>query len=184
MDIFSHGLWAGVLYKFLNLKIRGKKKFNFWLAVFFGVFPDLFAFAIPFVWNFFNILIGKSSGFPHPDATEPATQALPMFQLANHLYNFSHSIIIFALVFAIAFFIFRKKSFILGAWLLHILMDIPTHTYKFFPTPVFWPLAGWKFSGFSWANPWFLAVDYGLLIIVYSWLIWKERKMKSKKLRN
>lgn len=182
MDILSHGLWAGALYKLLNLKRKGKEKFNFFWVVFWGMFPDLFAFTIPFVFLIFMMVTGQMhlSEFPPPSAAEPGQTGVPFFAISNVLYSISHSLIVFALVFAIAFFIFKKKSLVIGGWLLHILMDIPTHTYKFFPTPVFWPLGGWKFNGFPWANPYFLATDYGLLIIVYSWLIWREGKNKKR----
>jgi len=55
MDIFSHGLWAIVAYKGTNdfvLKPKSKKSLKVWLAAFWGIFPDLFSFAIPFVWIF------------------------------------------------------------------------------------------------------------------------------------
>ena len=71
------------------------------------------------------------------------------------------------LVFGIAFLIFRRPIWELGGWLIHILLDIPTHSYRFFPTPVFWPFSGWKFNGLSWATPWFLIVNYAAIIIIY-----------------
>ncbi len=48
MDIFSHGLWAGVAYKAINKKL--KKTFNVWLAIFWGVFPDMASFGVLFVF--------------------------------------------------------------------------------------------------------------------------------------
>ncbi|OGO06343.1 MAG: hypothetical protein A2Y73_03930 [Chloroflexi bacterium RBG_13_56_8] len=39
-----------------------------------------------------------------------------------------------------------------GAWLLHILLDIPTHSRRRMATPIFWPLSRWAFDGLSWAD--------------------------------
>lgn len=181
MDIFSHALWAGAVYKAVNLKKKTGKKFNFWLAAFWGMFPDLFAFAIPFVWMFFLLISGKMhfGEWPSPETTEPIARSFPFSYLAQTLYSYSHSIFIFAIIFLIAYLLFKKSAFILGGWLLHIVMDIPTHSYKFFPTPFLWPISNWKFNGISWATPWFLILDYGLLVIIYGTLFYTSRKQKK-----
>ncbi|KND48127.1 MAG: hypothetical protein AB201_00835 [Parcubacteria bacterium C7867-006] len=171
MDIFAHGLWAGAAYKGANKK--REKPLKLWQAAFWGVFPDLFAFTIPFIWLFGNLLFGGMSlaDIPRPDAVEPMPQnALPIFNLASMLYSFSHSAIIFLIVFGITFLIFRRPIWELGGWFIHILLDIPTHSYQFYPTPFLWPLSGWKFDGFSWGTPWFLILNYSAIIIVYLFL--------------
>jgi len=197
MDIFSHGLWAGAAAKAVNKKRESKLKV--WRAIAWGMFPDLFAFTPAFIGLFWLLATGQMSLADLPGrhgAGEPATgNSLPAFQLASHLYNFSHSIFVFAIVFCIVWFVRSRLArrvngdlpsrslgeggpvWEMGGWLLHIIMDIPTHSYAFFPTPVFWPLFGWKFNGFSWATPWFLILDYGLLFLVY-WLL-REKKIKQ-----
>ena len=56
MDIISHGLWTGLIYKLFN---RFKnRRFNINLAAFWGIFPDVFAFTILFVSLLTNILFG------------------------------------------------------------------------------------------------------------------------------
>lgn len=175
MDIFSHGLWAGAAYKAVNKK--AKKPLKVWLAGFLGIFPDLFAFTIPFVWLFWNLAFGglSFSDIPRPDSVEPASQdTLPIFRLASLLYSISHSAIIFFVVFGIIFLIFRRPIWELGGWFIHILMDIPTHSYQFYPTPFLWPLSGWTFDGFSWGTPWFLIPNYLAIIAVY--LLLRVRK--------
>lgn len=180
MDIFSHGLWAGLASKIFNLEKKGKEKFNFWIATFWGMFPDLFAFTIPFVVMIFSLISGNPIGkFPRVDSIEPAQQAFPTLNLAHTLYNYSHSIVIFAIVFVIALLIFRKKAFYLFGWFLHILMDIPTHTYQFFPTPFLWPISDLRVSGFSWAQPWFFIIDYATLAIMY-FFVWRFEKRGKK----
>jgi hypothetical protein len=179
MDVFSHGLWAGALFKFINLK-RKKDKFSFWLAAFWGVFPDLFAFSIPFLLMFYVAIFQgvDFSKLPHPSSMEPMIPQLSsILNLSSTLYNVSHSIIVFFIVFFIVYLIFRKPVWILGAWLLHIIIDVPTHSYQFYPTPIFWPISSHKFNGIGWANEYFIIVDILLLIAVYFYLLKKEKKI-------
>lgn len=203
MDVFSHGFWAGAAYKGINefaLKPKGKKPLNFWWAAFWSVFPDIFAFAILFVWLFGNVIFGdlKLSDWPKPEAMEPmALKISPwVYQLTNFFYNFSHSILIFFIIFAGALLISRKPTWELGGppnqgrgspipwemggWLIHILIDIPTHSYQFYPTPFLWPVSGFKFDGFSWGTPWFLVLNYSLILLVY--IFFRLRNKKSPKI--
>ena len=175
MDIFSHGLWAGAAYKAINRK--AKKPFNIKMAAFWGVFPDLFAFTIGFVWLFGNLIFGRMSfsDFPRPGEVEPAPQdTLPIFRLTSTLYSISHSAIVFLIVFGVVFLILRRPLWELGGWFIHILLDIPTHSYQFYPTPFLWPLSGWKFDGFFWGTPWFLILNYSAIIIAY-WLLRRKK---------
>ena len=178
MDIFAHGLWAGAAYKAINKK--AKKPLNVWLAGFWGIFPDLFAFAIGFVWLFGNLIFGDMSfaDLPRPGEIEPAPQdTLPIFRLTSTLYSISHSAIVFLIVFGVVFLILRRPLWELGGWFIHILLDIPTHFYQFYPTPFLWPISGWKFDGFSWGTPWFLILNYSAVIVVY--LLLRKRKVAT-----
>ena len=180
MDIVSHGLWTGAAAKALNIK--KKKPLNFWAAAWWGVFPDLFAFTIPFlglIWNLsFNGV--NLADIPGPSAAEPPpSDTLWIFKLATSLYNVSHSAVIFLIVFGLVWLVLRRPVWEMSGWVLHILMDIFTHSYRFFPTPVFWPLFGWKFNGISWANPYFLAVNYAALIFVYL-ALWKFKNGRTR----
>lgn len=176
MDIFAHGLWTGAVYKAANKK--RKSNLNIKWAVFWGVIPDFFSFTIPFIWLFWNLATGQIyfSDFPRTHAGEPPVMdQYPVFRLAEILYQISHSAVIFTLVFAAAWALWRRPRLELGGWLLHILIDVPTHTYKFYPTPVFWPIFGWSFDGISWGTPWFMAINYALIIFVYFLLRKKKR---------
>ena len=109
MDIFSHGLWAGAAYKAINKRV--KKPLNVLLAGFWGIFPDLFAFTIPFVWLFWNLIFGglNFSDIPRPEEVEPVQKdVFPVFRLASMLYSISHSAIIFLAVFGIIYLVFRR----------------------------------------------------------------------------
>jgi hypothetical protein len=181
MDIFAHGLWTAAAAKAVNkkLELKNKSELNIWRAVFFGIFPDLFAFTIPFLWIVFGFISGNLTlaDIPRPHQVEPPSDGklYAVMRLANSLYSISHSAIIFAAVFLIVWLIARRPVLELCGWLLHILIDIPSHSYQFYPTPVFWPISGWKFHGTSWATPWFMIINYSALAIVYV-LLWRKRK--------
>lgn len=178
MDIFAHGLWAGAGAKALN-KRTGARRVNVWAMVLWGMFPDLLAFTIPFAWLMWGLIFGgldfsQFSGH-HPPLAEPAGQnSAWIFLMASVLYTVGHSAVVFAFVFFAVWFLFKRPRIELLGWLLHIMMDVPTHTYAFYPTPVFWPLWGWEFNGFSWGQPWFLVLNYSLLLLVYALLARKK----------
>jgi hypothetical protein len=81
---------------------------------------------------------------------------------------------------AVLIFVLKKKIFWeLGGWFLHIVIDIPTHSYEFYPTPFLWPFSELHFNGFAWGNIWFEAINYSLILIVYLLLWRKRRKLKT-----
>jgi hypothetical protein len=180
MDILSHGLWAALGAKAANIK-QGKRVVRPLLAFFFGVFPDVFAFAIPFIAMLWSMLTGDASFAPPSEGRPPSLGSPEMLLLAERLYNVSHSLIVFALVFGVIWFIRKKPLWELGGWSFHILCDIPTHAREFFPTPVFWPIASWTVDGYPWGKPWFIATNYALLTLVSLGVwYWKRRKTSSK----
>jgi len=179
MDVFSHGLWTGAIAQFINKKI--KKPLSIKWAVFWGVFPDIFAFGLPFIGIFWNLAFGNLNfrDLPAIHETEPPPEdTFWMFTLAKSLYNISHSLFIFLIVFSLVSLIFKRPILELGGWLLHILIDIPTHSYQFYPTPFLWPISSWKFSGLSWGTPWFMVLNYSVLIIIY-FLLYRKRKLQK-----
>ena len=177
MDIFAHTLWAGAAYKAANKKYR--TRYTVWLGAFWGVFPDLFAFTIPFVWIVITFVQGNlhRSDFPDPDEAQPftSTRVPSVFKISYTLYNYSHSTVIFLLVFFLVWLIFKRPVWEMWGWLLHILIDIPTHTARLFPTPALWPIYDLRFNGIPWSRPWFMALNYSALLIVYI-LLWKKKK--------
>jgi len=125
MDIISHGLWGGIAFG------RTSKK-SFWLSFLFEMGPDLLAFT-PFA---ILIRLGMAK-LPHFIREPPDPNSIPYY--VYQLYNFSHSLIVFAALCAILWLIFRRPMWVFCAWGLHILVDIPTHSYKFFPRPLYGP---------------------------------------------
>jgi len=177
MDILAHGLWAGAAGRAINLKKKNPLKV--WWAVFWGLMPDLFAFGPAFLWLGWSLVVGNLSmaDWPRPEKIEPiGHESWPIFQLANSLYNISHSLAIFLLMAGLVAFFAKKIPWEMGGWLLHILIDIPTHSYKFYPTPFLWPFSNWKFDGWSWGNLEFMIINYSLLALAYLILFLKKRR--------
>lgn len=171
MDIFSHGLWAGAAAHAVNLK--SKSKVSVLKTAAWGVFPDLFAFTIPFVW-----MVTTGARFDPRNAEPYGGNGHFIYQLTQQLYNIGHSFFVFAIVFGLVWLLFKRPVWELGGWLFHILIDVPTHSYAFFPTPVLWPISGWKFNGFSWGQSWFMILDIAALSIVYL-IIWYSNQNRK-----
>ncbi|OGZ45432.1 MAG: hypothetical protein A3C84_00210 [Candidatus Ryanbacteria bacterium RIFCSPHIGHO2_02_FULL_48_12] len=182
MDIFSHGLWAVAAAK--AAKQKTARPVSLWFAAFWGMFPDLFAFSFFFFWMFWNIAANgwAVNDFPRPDAIEPIRPEVAQMSFLSHrLYDFSHSVIVFLVIFFVIWLIRHRPSWEMIGWPLHILIDIPTHSYQFYPTPVFWPLWEWKFPhGHSWVNWKFLVINYALILIVFYWLRRRDRSLQSR----
>lgn len=169
MDILAHTLWAAAAAKRSRNLIN--RKISIWWSAFFGVLPDLFSFSALFLWAGMQYLTGHFTidNMPRPSDVEPsAPDTIWVFRLTALLYNTSHSMIAFFIVFTIIFLIQKRMPLPLLGWLFHIVIDIGTHSYSFFPTPVFWPLSGWRFDGLAWDTPWFLVVNYTALVLVYA----------------
>lgn len=168
MDILSHGLWG-------SLAFGRKNRRSFWTAFLFGIAPDFFSFGAFFI----SVWLGIQD-FP-PFSGEPPDPALIPAYVSN-LYNFSHSVIIFAITFLAVWLIWKRPFWEMSAWGFHILVDIPTHSYKFFPTPFLWPVSDFKFNGWHWGNPWIFFPNIALLFLLYLWffVIRKDKNSYSK----
>ena len=151
MDIFAHFLWTSAFYW------QHPKR---WIAGLIGFLPDIFAFGPFFVLALVN---GTLIGGPH---------GLVANQAGIHaLYNISHSFVVCACGLLLLFWLKRDWFWISFGWPLHILIDMFTHTEQFFPTPILWPISGFHIGSFSWGEPWFMAINYGMLAVLYVTLL-------------
>lgn len=169
MDIISHGLWGGVAF-------GRKSKKTFWQSFFFGIVPDLFSFGIYTFASVFKLIepaVAQRS-MQHDMANIP--------QFVQVLYNYTHSLVIFALVFVLVWLVRKKPWTVMLAWPLHILVDIPTHANTFFPTPFLWPLSNYNFDGINWGNPIIFFPNLALLATAY--FLWWQKSRKNKKALN
>jgi hypothetical protein len=155
MDVVAHGFWGGALFC-----SQGRKKFI--AAVLVGMAPDLLSFGPFFVLHPRWLTLRMTGHLSGP----PPLSILPAYVF--HAYNVTHSLVICALSFFLIWGLTRRPPWLLLAWALHIVCDIPTHTTSYFPTPFLWPFPTPFFNGLSWATPAFLAANYACLIIVYA----------------
>ncbi len=159
MDILSHGGWSAIVY-------ASRPRRSVWLAVFFGIAPDLISFSPHFITEGIAYHLRR---FGPPDIA-----SIPTYIFT--LYNLTHSLIVWIAVSLIICLILRRVVWELGAWGLHIAIDIFSHDITFFPTPFLWPLNGFTFDGISWGKPWFLLTNYALLLITGALVILRRRK--------
>lgn len=162
MDVISHGLWGGIAI--------GRKKTNyFWWAFFISMFPDISSFGVLMVVRIFGLAKDPNLSKAH----------LGVPDFINVLYNISHSLFVFGLVFLIVWILYKNPFWPLLAWGLHILIDIPSHSFAFFPTPFLWPFSDFKVNGISWGEPIIFLPNLILLLSLYSvWGVnyWKNNK--------
>jgi len=157
MDVIAHGLWGGAPFY-----AQGRNKFL--SGVLLGMAPDLLSFGVFHITHpgwFTQRLAGSISG-------PPAQTLLPPYVF--HAYNLTHSLIVWTAAFFLLWQLTKNPPWLLFAWLLHILGDIPTHVMSYFPTPFLWPFPTPFVEGIPWSTPWFMAASYGTMFMVYGGL--------------
>jgi len=157
MDIVSHGLWGAIAF-------GRKSRSSFWLAFVIGLAPDLLSFGV--LWTAALFDVSEKPDFSHGT---PPESSIP--QYVHHLYDVTHSLIVFLIAFFLLWFFLKRPLWELSAWGLHVLVDVPTHSHAFFPTPVLWPLFEWKFDGWPWSIPHILVPNYLVLSLLYAWYL-------------
>ena len=170
MEIFAHAFWVIAIFLILNLSSKFKKKLSIWQAVIWTIIPDIFSFVISFIYVLAGLIFGSLGG---DIFHKLLLNSSPIYSLTLFLYAMSHSIIVFLIFFIILSLIFRKPLWPMFGWLIHILIDIPTHGRDAeWATPYLWPLTSPASPGIQWwTNPWFTVINYMLLIIVYVILV-------------
>ena len=170
MDIISHGLYGGIA-------LGRKKRKDYIFAFILSIVPDIFAEGIMFILIFIGVKGMPSLEHGHPNITE-----LPVY--AQNFYNTTHSLIIFILVFIFIWIVRKRPYWILLVWGIHVIIDIPTHSYDLFPTPFLWPISNFKINGISWDRPIVMIINISILLIVYAIWILKSKRLKYFKINN
>lgn len=175
MDILAHTLWANAAARKANDSLEKKGKsvrvHPIWTG-FWGVFPDLFAFVIPFTISIFSLITGSISLDSISHHNLPGG-----FDIAHVLYQYSHSLVVWAVVFILIWIFYKRPRYELLGWALHILIDIPSHSAEFFPTPFLFPISDYKFLyGISWGNQWYMIINYSLLLFVFLYFTFRKKK--------
>jgi hypothetical protein len=177
MDILAHGLWAGAVAK--TLQRLGGKRVNFRATVAWGIAPDLVAFSGLFSFLLLGLVQGELSAarIATPEfMSQPPWNGHPIFRITTVLYNLTHSAVLFLAVFGVICGLLRRPCWEMGGWLLHILLDIPTHSRSFYPTPFLWPVSDLTADGVSWTEPWMVAANYGAIASIWGWLHISRRR--------
>lgn len=159
MEIIAHGLWAAAAA--ITAKRTTRARIRVGWAVWWAAFPDVLAFGPSLVAGLWLRLMGG------PGSVSADGHILLHAHLGLPLYQAGHSLLVFLLVFGIAVILTRRVVFELLGWLLHILIDIPTHSLDYYATRFLWPVSDFRMDGIAWWTPWFWATTYGALVCVY-----------------
>ena len=179
MDILAHSLWNTAVAKKANdsFEKKGKPKISILWSAFWGIFPDVFAFGVSFLVSLYSVIFGEvsfSELYNHGPLIKGVDKA---FNLAHYLYQYSHSFIIFFIVFGIVWIIFKKPKLAMLGWGLHIFLDIFSHSLQFFPTPFFFPISNYVFPyGIRWSGQIFMIVNYSTLLFVFLYFLFRRKK--------
>ena len=164
MDFISHGLWGGVLF-------GRKDKKTFWTSFFIGIAPDILSFGIFFAMVALGIVQRPNFGVGSQDPT-----SFP--SIIYTLYDITHSLVIFGAVFLLIWLISKKPFWPLLAWGFHIVLDIFTHSFEFFPTPFLWPISDFKVDAWAWGSWSVFLPNVLALMILYFWFFVYRRREK------
>ncbi len=165
MDIVAHCLWAAAAG--IAAKRSIKTSVSVGGTAWWGVFPDVLAFGPSLAAG---LWLRLAAG---PTAGAAGGHVLPHVHLGLPLYPAAHSLIVFLLVLAVTTLVARRVVVELFGWLLHILIDIPTHSLRFYATRFLWPISGFRVDGVAWWTPWFWITTYAALAAVYLVLWWR-----------
>jgi membrane-bound metal-dependent hydrolase YbcI (DUF457 family) len=161
MDILSHGLYGGIA-------VGRKSRRDYLIAFFFGIAPDLFSFG-PY---FLTRILGFATWSAHMEP--PSAAMIPSY--VHALYNITHSFVVYAVFFFVLWWLGKRTLALLTlGWPLHILVDIPTHSEKFFPTPFLWPASHFHVDGVSWGQPMIFIPNVLLIISLYAYWYYTRR---------
>jgi hypothetical protein len=127
-----------------------------WWAVLIGVAPDIVSF-IPHL--FFEHFSGGQAVF-------------------DLVYQYTHSLIIFAIVFAAIWLFTKSTPLILGAWGIHIVFDIFTHPFSYYPTPYLFPFNSPEVLAIDYRSTTFLVINYAILASIFLYLYFIKKKSK------
>ena len=113
-----------------------------------------------------------------PGCSRESQRALPHVHLGLPVYAVGHSLVAFALVNGFIALLTHRRAEGLFGWLLHILIDIPTHSFNYYATRFLWPISDFRVDGIAWWTPWFWVSTYAALDVIYVGL-WRKRSLRE-----
>src|ERR1035437_6559909 len=162
MEIVAHSLWAAAAA--ITAKRSTKARVHVGWTVWWAAFPDVLAFG-PMVAAGLWL---RLAGGPRAGGHGP-----PRGHIGLPLYPAGHSPIVFLLVFGITTILARQIVLEMFGWLMHILIDIPTHSLDYYATRFLWPVSDYRIDGIAWWTRWFWAATYGALGAAW-FVIWRK----------
>jgi hypothetical protein len=163
MEIVAHGLWAAAAA--IAVKRTKMPRIRVSWTVWWAVFPDVLAFGAPIA---VGLWLRVAEG-----AAPDGGRMFPHVHLGVPLYPLGHSIIVFALAFALTCVLARRVVYEMLGWLMHILIDIPTHSLDYYATRFLWPVSEFRVDGIAWWTPWFWVLTYVALAATYV-ALWRK----------
>ena len=174
MDIVAHGAWAAVGLAWAQQRWRVPRRIAI-ATVAMAVLPDLVHLLPSAAWALladgsWTALRDHAVALPgHEPVTTPLVETL-----THHLHCVLHSAVVAAAGSALAWRVWRGVPLwylpLLGWWS-HIVIDVFTHSADFYPSPVLYPFTQWGFDGLAWNTPWFMALNYAVLLLCIAWLL-------------
>jgi hypothetical protein len=163
VDIVSHGLWGAITF-------GRSTRWRFWLAFMIGMAPDVLSFGILTVAAMLGV--AEHQDFNH--GTPPPESSIPSVGPSSVQHHAQLGRVSLPVYCGVG----PGETAGLGTLGvgLHVLMDIPSHPFAFFPTPFLWPISDWKFNGWQWITPYVLIRNVLLLILVYGWYFGRQAR--------
>lgn len=162
VDSLAHALLAAAAAttakRSCGVRIRALA-FAFW-----AVFPDVFAF---------GPLIAAALWLRFTQGPAGLAAHGGHLHLGFPLYAMAHSVVVFAAVYGVCCLVARRPIVSMTGWLLHILIDIPTHSYSYYATRFLWPLSDFAFNGVPWWRAWLWWSTYACLSVAYV-ILWRK----------
>jgi hypothetical protein len=175
MDIFAHGLWAGIGVALVAPRWPMRRRTAV-ATVGMAMAPDL-AQLVPLVVAALAGNGGWATLAAYANALPGMEPALPprVALLTHHLHCMLHSAVVAAGVTLACWAWMRALWLPLLGWWSHIVIDVFTHSKDFYPAPIFYPFTQWGFDGLAWNTPWFLLANHATIALVIAWLLWRRR---------
>ena len=175
MDIFAHALWVGVGVSLArrrwNISTRALVA-----TVLLATLPDIFHL-LP-IAGWWVLADGSFEAVrAYAIAVPGQLPVLPeMVQLwSHHLHCITHSAIVAGAVTLLVWTVRCAFWIPFLGWWSHIIIDVFTHSADYFPSPVLYPITERGFDGLAWNTPWFMVLNYGVLVVTGLWF-WSSRK--------
>ena len=139
------------------------------MAVFFGAMPDLISFGAFMAMQIINGAWSPGS---------PPLAILPAWLYTN--YSLGHSFVICLPIIGLVSLWRRDIAFAMLAWPFHIVLDFPFHSFKYFPTPILWPISDFKLDGIPWSHWYIWLPNVAGLGILLTYRCRQKRRRKAK----